>query len=116
MSLSQVSPFYILWLPRYSPDKILKVRVNTARLEIRSRSHHDVANPLSNIPEKYQLQTCYIFSKVGHLRPFFCQICMKWFASQYLCVSNVALLFLIEFVDTFCVHYHCSVKFDLIDI
>ena len=47
--------------PRYSPDKILEVKVTTAWLKVKSRSHHDVANlhPLTNVPTKYQLPTPY---------------------------------------------------------
>ena len=48
----QVSPSYTLRFPRYSPDKILWVKVTTVRSKIKSRSHHDVANlqPLTNVP------------------------------------------------------------------
>ena len=40
---------------RYSPDKIFKLKVTTAKAK--SRSHHDTANlhPQTNVPTKYQL-------------------------------------------------------------
>ena len=40
----QISTSYTLQLPRYSTDKILKVKVTTARSKIKSRTHHDVAH------------------------------------------------------------------------
>ena len=45
-----------LQFPRHSPNRILKVRVTTARSKVISRSHHDVAHlhPLTNVPTKYQ--------------------------------------------------------------
>ena len=81
-----VSTFHILRFLRYSPDKILKVKVTAARSKVKSRSHHVFAHlhPLTNIPTKYQLPTPYRFwdtdrekSKVksrshhdlGHLHP-----------------------------------------------
>ena len=71
----QVSTNYTLWFPRYSSDKILKVKVttardkitvvkvNTARPKVKSRSDHDVAHlhPLTNVPIKYKLPTPYSF-------------------------------------------------------
>ena len=52
----QVSASYTLEFPRYSPDKILYVKVTTAKSNVKSRSHHDVAHlhPLTNVPTKYQ--------------------------------------------------------------
>ena len=49
--------------PRYSPDKIFKLKVATARSKVKSRSDHDVAHlhPLTNVPIKYQLPTPYGF-------------------------------------------------------
>ena len=43
------------------PDKILEVKVTTARSKVKSRSDHDVAHlhPLTNVPTKYQLPTPY---------------------------------------------------------
>ena len=57
----QVSTSYTLQLLRYSPDKILKVKVTTARSKVKSRSDHDVPHlqPLNNVPAKYQLPTPY---------------------------------------------------------
>ena len=40
----QVSTSYTLRFPRYSPDKILWVKVTTARSKVKSRSDHDVAH------------------------------------------------------------------------
>ena len=55
----QVSTSDTLRLPRYSPDKIFKLKVTTARPKVKSRSHHDVAylHPLTNVPITYQLPT-----------------------------------------------------------
>ena len=57
----QVSTSYTLWLPRYSPDKIFKLKVTTARSKVKSRSDHDVAHlhPPINVSAKYQLPTPY---------------------------------------------------------
>ena len=59
----QVSTSYTLQFPRYSPDKIFKLKVTTARSKVKSRSDHDVAqlHPLTNVPTKYQLPTPYGF-------------------------------------------------------
>ena len=59
----QVSTSYTLQFPRYSPDKIFKLKVTAARSKVKSRSEHDVAHlqPLSNVPTKYQLPTPYGF-------------------------------------------------------
>ena len=48
---------YKLWLLRYSPDKMLKVKVTTVRSK--SRSHHDVAHihPPNQCP--YKISTSY---------------------------------------------------------
>ena len=53
----QVSISYTLRFLRYCPDKILKVKVTTARSKVKSRSHHNVAHlqQLTNVPIKYQL-------------------------------------------------------------
>ena len=50
----QVSTSYILQFLRYSPDKILYVKVTMARSKVKSRSHHDVAHLhlLTNVPTK----------------------------------------------------------------
>ena len=37
-------PSYTLRFLRHGPDKILKVKVTTARSKIKSRSHHDIAH------------------------------------------------------------------------
>ena len=57
----QISTSYTLRFPRYSPDKILKVKVTTARSNVKARSHHDVAHlqPPTNVPAKYHLPTPY---------------------------------------------------------
>ena len=62
----QVSTSYALAalrFPRYSPDKILEVKVTTASSKVKSSSHHDVAHlqPLTNVPTKHQLPTPYGF-------------------------------------------------------
>ena len=57
----QVSTSYTLRFLRYSPDKILKVKVITARSKVKSRTDHDVAHlqPPTNVPAKYELPTPY---------------------------------------------------------
>ena len=59
----QVSTSYTLQFPRYSPDKIFKLKVTTTRSKVKSRSDHDTAHlyPLTNVPTKYQLPTPYGF-------------------------------------------------------
>ena len=53
----QASTSYTLRFLRYSPDKILKVKVTKARSKVKIRAHHDVAHlqPPTNVPTKYQL-------------------------------------------------------------
>ena len=55
---------------RNSWDKILKVKVTTARLKIKSRSHHNSAHfrPLTNILTKYQLPIPYSFQEITQRR------------------------------------------------
>ena len=50
----QVPTSYTLRFSRYSPDKILKVKVPTGRSKVRSRSCHDVSHlhSLTNVPTK----------------------------------------------------------------
>ena len=57
----QVSTSYTLQFQRYILEKILQVKVTTARSKVKSRSHHDVAHlqPLNNVPTMYQLPTPY---------------------------------------------------------
>ena len=66
----QVSTSYTLRFPRYSLDKILYVKVTTARSKVKSRSDHDVAHlhPLINVPTKYQLPTPYGFRDIARTR------------------------------------------------
>ena len=61
--LNQVLTSYTLQFLKYSPDKILKVNVITARSKVKSRSHHDIAylQPLTNYPTKYKLPIPYGF-------------------------------------------------------
>ena len=40
-----VSTSYTLQFPRYSPDKILYIKVTKARTKVKSRSHHDDTPP-----------------------------------------------------------------------
>ena len=67
---NQVSTFYTLWFPRYSPNKILKVKVTMARSKIKSRSDHDAAHlqPPTNVPTKYQLPTPYGFWDIARTK------------------------------------------------
>ena len=54
-------------LLRYRSEKILKVKVTTARSKVKSRSDHDAAHlhPLTNVPTKYQLPTPYSFRDIA---------------------------------------------------
>ena len=63
----QVSTSYTLQFPRYSPDKLLYVKITTARSKVKSRSHHDVAHlhPLTTVPNKYQLPTPCSFPDIA---------------------------------------------------
>ena len=56
-----MSTSYTLWFPRYFLDKILKVKVITARLKVKLRSHLDVAHlqAPTNVATKYQFPTPY---------------------------------------------------------
>ena len=69
---TQVSTSYTLglWFPRYSSDKILKVKVTAARSKVKSRSHHDNAHihPLTNVPTKFQLSIPYGFRDIAQTR------------------------------------------------
>ena len=69
-SLYQVSISYTLRFQRYSPNKILQVKVITARSKVKSRSYHDVTNlqPPPNVSTKYQLPTPYSLQDIGRTR------------------------------------------------
>ena len=54
----QVSTSYTLRFLRYSPDKILQIKVTTERSKVKSRSYHDAAN-LHPQPMPYQESTSY---------------------------------------------------------
>ena len=66
----QISTSYTLRFPRYSPDKIFKLKVTTGRSKVKSRSDQDNAHlhPLSNIPTKYQVPTPYSFWDIARTR------------------------------------------------
>ena len=66
----QISTSYTLRFPRYSPDKIFKLKVTTARSKVKSRSDHDVAHLhiLTNVPTKYQLPIPYGFQDIARTR------------------------------------------------
>ena len=68
----QVSTSYTLRFPRYSPDKIFKLKVTTARSKVKSMSDHDVAHLhiLTNVPTKYQLPTPYGFWDTARRKTF----------------------------------------------
>ena len=54
----QVSTSYTLRFLRYSPDKIFKLKVTTARSKVKSRSHHDgTPTPPNQCP--YKVSTSY---------------------------------------------------------
>ena len=56
--MCHLSTSYTLQFTRYSPDKILRVKVTTAKSKANSRSHQDAA-PLTSLHTKYQLPTLY---------------------------------------------------------
>ena len=66
----QVPSSYTLQFPRYSPYKILEVKVTTARSKVKSRSHYDVAHlqALTNVSTKYQLPAPYGFQDITRTR------------------------------------------------
>ena len=66
----QVSTSYTLQFLRYGQDKILLVKVITARSKVKSRPHHDVAHlhHLTNVPTKYQLPKPYGFPDIAQTR------------------------------------------------
>ena len=66
----QVSTSYTLRFPRYTPDKILEVKVTTTRSKVKSRSRHDVTHlhPLTNVPTNYQLPTPYSIRDIARTR------------------------------------------------
>ena len=66
----QVSTSYTSRFPRYSVDKILKVKVTTARSKVKSRSHHDIVHlpTLTNVPTKYQPPTPNGFRDIARTR------------------------------------------------
>ena len=63
----QVSTSYTIWLLRYSPNKILQVKVTTARSQVKWRSDHVVAHlqPPTNVPTMYQLPTPYSYQGIA---------------------------------------------------
>ena len=62
-----MSTSFTLQFLRYSPDKVLQVKVTTARSKVKSRSDHDLAHlhPLTNVPTKHQLPTPYCFRDIS---------------------------------------------------
>ena len=66
----EVSTSYTLQFLRYSLDKILYVKVTTARSKVKSRSHDDVAHLhlLTNFPSKYQYPTPHGFRDIARTR------------------------------------------------
>ena len=67
---NHLSISYTLQFPRYSSDKILKVKWTTARSKVISRSHHDLAHlqPPTNVPTKYHISTPYGFQDIERTR------------------------------------------------
>ena len=65
LMISKIQPgqifSYIFRFPRYSPDKIFKLKVTTPRPKVKSRSHYEVAHlhPPTNVPTKFRLPTPY---------------------------------------------------------
>ena len=69
MSLPNINLLHLL-VQRYSLDKILWVKVTTARSKVKSRPHHNIAHlqHLTNFPTKYQLPTPYGFRDIVQTR------------------------------------------------
>ena len=66
----KASTSYTLQFLKYSLDKIIYIKVTTARSKVKSRSHHDLAHlhPLTNVPTKYQVSTPYGFRDIAQTR------------------------------------------------
>ena len=66
----QVSMFYMLWNPRNSPDKILKLMVTMTRSNLKSRLQHDMSHLqlLSNVPTKHQPLTLNGFRDIAQTK------------------------------------------------
>ena len=62
----QVSTSDTLWFPRYSPDKIFKLKVTTARSKVKSRSDHNIAHlhPPTNVPTTYRIPKPSVFRDI----------------------------------------------------
>ena len=58
----QVSTSYTLQFPRYSPDKVIQVKVTTAMSKVKH------LHPLINVPTKYPLPTPYGFQDIAQTR------------------------------------------------
>ena len=67
MSLPSIN---FLHFPRYSPDKILYVKVTMARSKVKSSSHHDAEHLQlpNNVPTMHQLATPYGFQDIARTR------------------------------------------------
>ena len=65
-----VSISYTIRFPQSSLDKILQVKVTTARSKVKSRSLHNVAHlhPLTNVPKTHQLPTPYGFRDIARTK------------------------------------------------
>ena len=62
---------YTLQFLRYSPDKILNVKVTIARSNVKSRSQHGIAQPQlpTNVPTKFQfLFSVYSLDEILHIK------------------------------------------------
>ena len=79
MSLPSVN-FLHHTVSRYSPDKMLKIKGNTARSKVTSKPHHDVTHlrPLSDVPATYQLPTQYGVSRYSPDKNRKVQVTMGW--------------------------------------
>ena len=65
--MSQVSTSFTLWFMRYSPDKIFKLKVITARSKVKSKSHHDVPHLH---PEPLSLSSInFLHLRVSEIQP-----------------------------------------------
>ena len=63
----KVSNFCALQFPRYSPGKILSVKVTMARSKVKSRSRCTI-QPQDNVPTNQQLPTPYDFRDIAWTR------------------------------------------------
>ena len=62
----------VLNLHQKTDPKVQQDFIITARLKVKSRSHHDATHlqPLTNVPTKHQLPTTYSFRDIARIRVY----------------------------------------------